>query len=101
MAPNPASGVAPLAVTLDASGSHDPDGSIASYAWTFGDGATSSGTSAVVTHTYSAAGSYTAKVTVTDNGGATASATAGITATTDPNAIAAPTNLTGSAGRGS
>ena len=36
------------------SGSSDPDGTIASYAWTFGDGAT--GTGVVVNHTYATAG---------------------------------------------
>ena len=59
--------------TFDASGSADPDGSITSYAWNFGDGAT--GTGATTSHTYSTAGTFTATLTVTDNGGATAAAT--------------------------
>jgi PKD repeat protein len=96
----PTSGIAPLAVTLDASASIDTDGTITNYAWVFGDGATSSGPSPSVSHTYATAGTYTAKVTVTDNGGATASATATITSTADPNAIAAPSSLTGTGTKG-
>jgi PKD repeat protein len=97
----PSSGMAPLLVTLDASGSRDTDGSITSYAWTFGDGGTASGSAAATTHTYSAPGTYTARVTVTDNRGATGSATATITVTTDPNVIAAPTNLAATGSKGS
>src|SRR6266576_3888557 len=48
--------------------SSDPDGSIASYAWTFGDGATS--TAQNPSHTYAAGGTYTVTLTVTDNQGA-------------------------------
>src|SRR5204862_5675323 len=48
--------------------SSDPDGSIASYSWTFGDGATS--TLQNPSHTYAAGGSYTVTLTVTDNQGA-------------------------------
>ena len=40
---NPTSGVAPLPVSFSQTSS-DPDGSIASYSWTFGDGQTSTGT---------------------------------------------------------
>jgi PKD repeat protein len=40
------------------------DASLASYAWSFGDGTT--GTGAVVTHTYAAAGDVTATLQVTD-----------------------------------
>lgn len=36
----PASGTAPLNVAFIAAGSSDPDGSIASYQWAFGDGTT-------------------------------------------------------------
>ncbi len=61
-------------VTLDGTGSVDSDGSIASYGWNFGDGASATG--ATVSHTYGAAGSYTATLTVTDNNGATAQDTA-------------------------
>jgi PKD repeat protein len=62
-----------LACSFSSAGSSDPDGSIASYAWTFGDGATSS--SANPSHTYAAPGVYTVKLIVTDNGGAKDSAT--------------------------
>ncbi|MEO8801749.1 MAG: pre-peptidase C-terminal domain-containing protein, partial [Rudaea sp.] len=59
--------------------STDSDGSIASHAWTFGDGGTS--TSANPSHTYASAGTFSVKETVTDNGGATASKTSSVTVT--------------------
>ena len=96
---NPASGTAPLAVSFSGSGSSDPDGNIASYQWNFGDG--SNGSGVTTSHTYTTAGAYTAVLTVTDNLGATGTASAGITVNAAPPAIIAPSNLTGSAGRGS
>jgi len=68
----PTTGTAPLAVSFDGGGSTDSDGSIASYAWSFGDGGTATGKSA--THTYATAGTYTASLQVTDNLGATGTA---------------------------
>jgi len=65
----PISGRAPLPVSFDASGSRDTDGTIASYAWTFGD--TGTGTGATPQYTYNTAGTFTATLTVTDNEGAT------------------------------
>jgi len=65
----PSSGEAPLTVSFDASGSYDSDSSITSYVWDFGDGST--GTGVTASHTYKSPGSYTARLTVTDNGGAT------------------------------
>jgi hypothetical protein len=56
-------------VVFDGSASSDPDGSIVSYEWDFGDGATAS--TVVATHAYAAAGTYTARLTVTDDKGAT------------------------------
>lgn len=76
---SPQSGAAPLTVAFDARASSDPDGSIASYAWAFGDGG--AGTGATLQYAYSAAGSYEARLTVTDNRGATAQATRTITVT--------------------
>ncbi len=73
----PTSGKAPLAVNFDASSSTDADGTVASYGWDFGDGASGSGVS--VNHTYDSAGSYLATLTVTDNEGAPATDTVTIT----------------------
>ncbi|MBL8297284.1 MAG: M4 family metallopeptidase [Rhodanobacteraceae bacterium] len=66
-----------LTVALNGSGSSDPDGTISSYTWNFGDGTTGSGAS--TTKTYSSAGTYTVTLTVTDNQGATNTATRQVT----------------------
>jgi hypothetical protein len=68
----PPSGPAPLLVRLDASASFDPDGSIASYEWDFGDGR--SGAGRALSHEYTAAGTYTVVLRVTDDGGARSAA---------------------------
>jgi PKD repeat protein len=82
----PTSGIAPLPVAFSSAGSSDPDGSIVSYAWNFGDGSTSTAASPI--KTYNTAGTYTARLTVTDDRGATSSATVSIVvspAPADPN----------------
>jgi PKD repeat protein len=77
-----ASSCASLLCSFDSSAAGDPDGSIASYAWTFGDGATS--TAANPSHTYAAAGTYAVQLTVTDNQSATSTVTKNVTVTDDP-----------------
>ncbi|MFC3652526.1 protease pro-enzyme activation domain-containing protein [Dyella humi] len=57
--------------------STDSGGTINAYSWTFGDGGTS--TSASPSHTYTAAGTYTVTLKVTDNTGATNSASKSVT----------------------
>jgi 6-phosphogluconolactonase (cycloisomerase 2 family) len=78
---SPNGGVSPVDVTFDASASSDPDGTIVSYTWNFGDGsAPASGKT--TTHTYSMAGDHVADLTVTDNRGASARASQVIKVTT-------------------
>jgi len=86
----PTSGLAPLTVSFNGSSSSDSDGTIASYSWDFGDSTNASGVT--TSHTYNAAGSYTARLTVTDNDGAVSTATVMISATAP--VPAAPSSLT-------
>lgn len=65
--------LSPPAVTLgesiqfDASGSIDPDGTIVSYTWNFGDGATA--TENIVNHAYTTDGIFKVSLVVEDNNG--------------------------------
>jgi PKD repeat protein len=86
---SPTSGEAPLSVSFNASGSTDPDGSIVSYSWNFGEG--TSGTGVTRGHTYNNSGNYTVSLTVTDDDGATDSASTVIQVTTPPIPNQAPT----------
>ena len=66
-----------LACSFDGASSSDPDGTIVSYSWSFGDG--TSGSGPTVSHTYTAAGSYTATLLITDNSGATGTRSENVT----------------------
>ncbi len=68
-----------LSCAFDGSASSDPDGSIASYQWDFGDGA--SGTGVTARHTFAAGGSYPVTLTVTDDHGLTGTVAHTVTAT--------------------
>ncbi len=70
---SPLSGTVPLTVNFTGSASSDPDGQALTYAWSFGPAGAAS-TSANPSYTYTAAGSYTAKLTVTDTTGLTSTA---------------------------
>jgi PKD repeat protein len=75
---DPATGRAPLVVRFSATG-HDPEGQALTYAWAFGDGGKATG--ATASHRYAKAGTYDAKVTVTDPHGATGTATVRVVVT--------------------
>ncbi len=63
--------------------SRDADGNVTAWAWSFGDGTTS--TTRNPAHTYTSAGSYTVRLTVTDNGGVTGTTSKTVT-------VSAPTS---------
>lgn len=69
----PYSGFAGTSLVFDGRASVDPDGSIVSYQWTFGDGGTATGSAP--SHTYAQVGNYNVTLLVTDNSGLTASQT--------------------------
>lgn len=71
-----------LTASFNAAASTDPDGTIASYAWTFGDGTTGTGVSPQ--HVYAAAGTYPVTLTVTDNEAGVGSTSNDVTVTAPP-----------------
>ncbi|MFE5790791.1 LamG-like jellyroll fold domain-containing protein [Rhodococcus erythropolis] len=80
-----------LSVVFDGTTSTDPDGTIASYAWNFGDNTTAD--TATVTHAYAAAGTYPVTLTVTDNTGAKNTTTHPVTVNTAPVTPTDPTEI--------
>jgi len=87
----------PLA--FDGSASSDPDGDTLAHHWNFGD--STHGSSAKLAHIYTAAGSYTVTLTVSDGRGGTATTTQPVTVTAGPasagtvNTLAVVTDSTG------
>ncbi|MGP3958037.1 ThuA domain-containing protein [Nonomuraea sp. 3N208] len=79
IAATPDSGQPPLQVTFSSAGSADPDGDALTYAWDFDGNGTTDSTAANPAFTYTANGTYTARLTVRDPGGKTGSATTDIT----------------------
>lgn len=93
MTATPTSGLAPLTVSFDGSASTGLDfEQIATWSWSFGDGATASGPTA--THVYTTPGTYRATLTVATARGLADLSQTTITVSTQP--PGAPTNLTAS-----
>jgi DNA-binding beta-propeller fold protein YncE len=63
--------------SFDASGSTDPDGSVARYDWDFGDGTTLADGGPNPSHAYSRAGTYTVTLRLTDDQGCSGALTWG------------------------
>lgn len=80
----PDAGAAPLQTAFDGSASSDSDGTIVSYQWDFGDGASASG--ATASHTYTENGAYSATLTVVDDQGGVGTSTRTISVGTAPSA---------------
>jgi len=64
---SPSSPMAKQVVTFDASSSNDPDGTIVTYTWNFGDGPTFSTGNNIITHAYQNPGNFTVSLTVIDS----------------------------------
>ena len=73
------SGPVGLTVAFSSDGSEDPDGDALTYAWDFDGDGTDDSTAANPTHTYTEAGTYTARLLVTDPTGKTGTSTVVIT----------------------
>jgi PKD repeat protein len=86
----PSSAYGPVTVNVSATGSSDPDGTIASAVINFGDGTAAAGLTA--SHTYPLAGTYTVTATVTDNQGASSSASASVTVKAPEVIVSSPSN---------
>ena len=81
----PTSGVAPLTVSFNGTGSSDPDGQALTYAWDLdADGAFDDSTSATPSFTYTQPGTYNVQLRVTDPPGASDTETVTITAGNSP-----------------
>ena len=98
----PYSAMVNAVINFSSVNSSDSDGSIISYAWDFGDG--NSSTEANPSHSYNQAGTFTATLTVTDDGNSTGTSSATVTitsdnSTTELNNNSSVSNLSASAGQ--
>ncbi len=89
---------AELGCSFDGTGSSDTDGTISTYAWTFGDGAAETG--ATPSHTYSTGGTYGVTLTVTDNAGAPGAQTQDVVVPPGGGGPAIALTVTGRSNRG-
>ncbi len=89
----PYNGQRAQSISFDSTGSFDPDGTITSYHWNFGDG--TSANTANPAHSYQTSGLFTATLTVTDNSGLISSATASVSVNGSSEARLDPKNQTG------
>ncbi len=82
-----------LSISVDATLSSDPDGTIVSYDWVFGDGATATGVTA--SHTYATWGTWMVILTVTDNDAMTGSMSVPVTVSDPSSPPPTPYNVWG------
>lgn len=93
-------GDVPLQVDFDGAGSYDSEGTIVTYRWDMGDGGIEYGPQ--ITYTYSSAGTFSATLTVTDEGGLTDSISTPVIVNASPGEDNIPPNaiITASTSRG-
>jgi len=67
---SPSTALTGVSISFDGTASYDPDGTIVTYSWAFGDGTLGSGSNP--SHMYNLAGIFNVTLTVTDNSASTA-----------------------------
>lgn len=93
---SPASPKASDTISFDASSSTDPDGSIISYSWNFGDGQSTTTNQAITAYSYGSVGSYIVQLTPFDNSGASSTATSTISVASSSDSNASSSSATSS-----
>jgi YD repeat-containing protein len=91
---NPGVGVVGRSLTLDGSGSVDPDGTIVDWEWDLDDDGvyeTDGGSGATLDHVFTSAGTPTVRLRVTDSDGASATTSVTFTVTNAPVALLSAT----------
>lgn len=94
----PYTGLAGTPLTVNGGSSITQTGSITTYAWSWGDSTSTTGSPAQAEHTYASGGTYAIALTITDNAGAVSSATTSATISPSPTnspptvALSSPTN---------
>ena len=79
---SPTTALTGTSISFNGTASYDPDGTVVTWSWNFGDG--NSGLGATTMHSYNSAGTYTVSLTVTDNSGSTGTTTSQVTITDRP-----------------
>jgi N,N-dimethylformamidase beta subunit-like, C-terminal/PKD domain/HYDIN/CFA65/VesB-like, Ig-like domain/Cep192 domain 4 len=87
----PYSGATHQSIQFDGTATSDPDGTVSTYQWDYGDGST--GTGSYPMHSYASSGTYTVSLIVTDSEGSRNAATTTATITNKPIAALSPASL--------
>ena len=85
-----------VAAEFNGLASKDPDGSITTYSWNFGDGS-GAGSGATPSHTYAAPGTYTVTLVVTDSGEQSATTSHSLTVNGIPTVVTGAASAQGQA----
>ncbi len=90
---SPTIGCWPLTVTFTDASTDIPGATLTTFAWTFGDGGSTTGIATTVVHTYTAAGTFSITETVTDNMGCSSNLSLPLVSVWRPHAVFSASTL--------